>query len=47
MIDVFGKSDSFFRAFRRTEQAISKRGIVIALIALVVANWIWNFYKGY
>jgi hypothetical protein len=47
VIDVLGKGDSFFRAFRRTEQAISTRGIAIALIALVVANWIWNFYKGY
>ena len=47
VIDVLGKRDSFFRAFRRTEQAISKRGFAVALTALVVANWIWNFYKGY
>ena len=47
VIDVLRQSDSFFRSFRRTEQVISKRGIAIALIALVVVNWVWNFYKGY
>ena len=45
--DLLRKSDSFFRTFRRTEQVISTRSIAIALIALVVANWIWNYYKGY
>ena len=47
VIDVLRQRDSFFRSFRRTEQVISKRGIAIALIALVVVNWVWNFYKGY
>jgi hypothetical protein len=39
--------DTFFRAYHRAEKALSTRGIAIALVALVLANWIWNYYKGY
>jgi hypothetical protein len=38
---------SFFRAFGVIEMKLSSRGLAIALIALVIANWIWNYYKGY
>jgi hypothetical protein len=47
VIDLLRNGNSFFRAFQNAERQLSSRGIAIVLIALVVANWIWNYYKGY
>jgi len=47
LADVLLSRDSFFRAFGVIEMKLSSRGLAIALIALVMANWIWNYYKGY
>lgn len=44
--DILAKSDSFYRAYKKTEQAIRQRKIAIPLILLVTANWIWNIFKG-
>ena len=41
------KSDSFFRFYQKAESKLSKAGIALPLIAAVLANWIWNYYKGY
>jgi hypothetical protein len=41
------RSDSFFRFYQKAESRLNKWGIALPLIALVLANWIWNFYKGY
>ena len=45
--DLFRSNNSFFRAFGVIEKKLSSRGIAMALVALVIANWIWNYYKGY
>jgi hypothetical protein len=47
LADLLRSNNSFFRAFGVIEKKLSSRGIAIALIALVIANWIWNYYKGY
>ena len=47
LADVLLSRDSFFSAFGLFEKKLSSRGLAIALIALVIANWIWNYYKGY
>ncbi len=47
IFDLLRSRDTFFRAYHRAEKALSTRGIAITLIALVLANWIWNYYKGY
>jgi hypothetical protein len=47
LADVLLSRDSFFSAFGVIEMKLSSRGLAIALIALVIANWIWNYYKGY
>jgi hypothetical protein len=47
IFDLLRSRDTFFRAYHRAEKALSTRGIAIALVALVLANWIWNYYKGY
>ncbi len=44
--DLLAKSDSFYRAYKKTEQGIRQRKIAIPLILLVTANWIWNIFKG-
>jgi hypothetical protein len=41
------RSDSFFRFYQKVESRLSKWGIALPLITLVLANWIWNYYKGY
>jgi hypothetical protein len=47
VVDLLRSNNSFFRAFGVIEKKLSSRGIAIALIALVITNWIWNYYKGY
>lgn len=43
--DLFVRSDSLFRFYSLTEKTLQKRVVSIPLIALVVANWIWNIVK--
>ena len=45
--DYLVKADSFFRFYQKGESKLSKAGIALPLIAMVLANWIWNYYKGY
>jgi hypothetical protein len=47
VVDMLCSHNSFYRAFQWTERKLSSRGIAITLLTLVLANWIWNFYKGY
>lgn len=44
-IDFFRKEYSFHRYYVKAEDLMKKRWVAIPLIALVVANWIWNIYK--
>jgi hypothetical protein len=46
-MDLLKRSDSFFRMYQAVERKLSAKGIALPLIALIVANWIWNIYKGY
>jgi hypothetical protein len=45
--DYVVKADSFFRFYQKAELKLSRTGIALPLIAMVLANWIWNYYKGY
>lgn len=45
--DYIWKSDSFFLFYQKAELKLRKVGIALPLIALVLANWIWNYYKGH
>lgn len=36
----------FLESLSRTQQWLTKPPVYTLLIALVVANWIWNIYKG-
>jgi len=47
VVDLLRSNNSFFRAFGVIEKKLSSQGIAITLIALVITNWIWNYYKGY
>jgi hypothetical protein len=43
--DVFLRSDSLYRMYNRTEKILQIRAVAIPLVALVMANWIWNIVK--
>ncbi|MFM2230886.1 MAG: hypothetical protein RL607_2144 [Bacteroidota bacterium] len=43
--DVLTRNSGFFTFYQKTEAIVRKRPIAIALIGLVLANWIWNIYK--
>lgn len=47
VVDVLRATDSLFRTFRALEGKLSSWGIALPLLGLVLANWIWNYYKGY
>ena len=44
--DVIRKRDSLLKFYRRSEIFIRKWYIAIPAILLIIANWIWNIYKG-
>lgn len=43
--DLLFKKQTLFTAYRKSEQAVRIKWVAAILIALVIANWIWNFYK--
>ncbi len=43
--DFFGKRQTFYNFYIKTERLIRTRKISILLILLVLFNWIWNIYK--
>jgi len=43
--DFLRKKDSFYRFYKGVERVLRRRYITIPCIALVLMNWIWNFYK--
>jgi len=45
LVDWIFRSDGFFRFYLKTENLFKKKYIYIPAIALVLGNWIWNFYK--
>jgi hypothetical protein len=38
---------SFYIFYRRAELFIRHKYVAIILAILLIANWLWNFYKGY
>ncbi|MDZ4667828.1 MAG: DUF2752 domain-containing protein [bacterium] len=45
--DHLNKSNTLEVIYRQTERCISKTKTAIVLLLLLLANWVWNFYKGY
>lgn len=43
--DCIAKKQSFYNFYNKAEKLIKKKQIAVALIALVISNWIWNIYK--
>lgn len=43
--DLVTKKATLFAAYQKVEQTVRIKWIAALLIALIVANWIWNFYK--
>ncbi len=46
IIDLLSRNQSFYRFYIRTEQFLQKKTVAIPLIILILANWIWNIWKG-
>lgn len=46
LYDVLLKKDTLHKSYNRTEIALKNKRVAIPLILLVLANWIWNIYKG-
>lgn len=44
--DMISKSNSFYNWHKNFEILLKKKRYAIPLIMLVMANWIWNMYKG-
>jgi hypothetical protein len=43
--DVFRNSSSLWRSYQKLEARIKTPVLASVLIIMVLANWIWNFYK--
>jgi hypothetical protein len=43
--DLLMKKATLFVAYQKAERTVRVKWVAALLIALVVANWIWNFYK--
>ncbi len=46
LIDLARKQNSLFDFYQRAEIVLRQRKYAIPAITLLVANWIWNIYKG-
>jgi hypothetical protein len=44
--DLIRNADSLLVAYRKTEQLIRRRWIAVALMLLLLVNWVWNIIKG-
>jgi len=44
--DVISRQQSMTIFYQKSERIIRQKAIGIPLISLVLANWIWNIYKG-
>ncbi len=43
--DLLAKRETLLEAYRNFERTVRIKWVAAILIALVAANWIWNFYK--
>ncbi len=46
LIDLARKQNSLFNFYQRAEIILRQRKYAIPAITLLIANWIWNIYKG-
>ncbi|MGO1597132.1 MAG: DUF2752 domain-containing protein [Sphingobacterium sp.] len=47
VIDVLAKKDFYYQSYERLGKLLKEQHKLSAvLIVLVIANWIWNLYKG-
>ncbi|HLO83188.1 MAG TPA: DUF2752 domain-containing protein [Chitinophagaceae bacterium] len=44
--DLFNKKRTLFIAYRKTELFFSRKRFAISALVLLLANWMWNIYKG-
>jgi hypothetical protein len=44
--DTLSKRKTLFNCYCRSEIFLRKPFVAVPLVALVVINWVWNFYKG-
>lgn len=44
--DLFNKKRSLFVAYRKAELFFSKKRFAIPAVVMLLANWMWNIYKG-
>ena len=44
--DLVTRKATLFNAYRNAERFLKRTRVAIALIILVLMNWIWNIYKG-
>jgi hypothetical protein len=47
LFDWISKRSSFYLFYRRVELFIRQKYVATILVILLIANWVWNFYKGY
>ncbi len=45
LYDLLRKKESLYQTFRNTESIIKQKRFAIALVLMVVCNWIWNLIK--
>lgn len=45
LYDVLFQKETLLNFYRKTEQILKRKWIAIAVITLILANWIWNIYK--
>ena len=46
LMDFWRNKNSFWLAFQRTERLFQQPLIAYPAIVLIIANWIWNIFKG-
>lgn len=46
VFDMISKKSSFYHFYKKTEKFLSRKGVAIFLIILVLLNWYWNIKKG-
>lgn len=46
LTDQLYKKDSLYLFYRKTEKFFKQKSVAIPAILLVLANWIWNIFKG-
>ncbi len=45
LYDLVRKKSSFYHFYTLSEAFVRRRAVAIPLVALVLANWLWNIYK--